>query len=141
MTDPLSITAGIIAVATLAYNSTKSLADFIDSLKDAPKLISDLKVDINATQGVIKSLKSLLENRDGSSLPNKLRVCLSSAKVPLEDCQAVSKAFELKLKEWFHNSRWDNLKANFKETKIEKFRTRLRDTRDTLHLALTVCSL
>lgn len=140
MPEPLSITASTIAIATLAYESTKSLTDFIDSLKNAPKLISDLKGDVSAVQGVIRSLETMLENRDDRNLPAELRVCLSSAKVPLEDCQAVSKDFELKLKVWFHDSKWDKFKANFKETNIEKFRMRMRDTRDTLHLALTVCS-
>jgi hypothetical protein len=141
MPEPLSVTASTIAIATLAYNSIKSLINFIDSLKNAPKLISDLKGDVSAVQGVIRSLETMLENRDDRSLPAELRVCLSSAKIPLEDCQAVSKVFEQKLKDWFHDTKWDKYKADFKEKQIERFRTRMRDTRDTLHLALTVCSL
>lgn len=137
----LSIIASTIAVASLAYKSTKSLIDFIDSLRDAPKLILDLKGDVEGVQSVIRSIELILENRDDRNLPGDLRVCLSSAHLPLEDCRAVSKDFEQKLKEWFNDSMWDKLKANIKETKITKFRARLRDTRDALDLALNVCSM
>jgi hypothetical protein len=141
MSELLSVTASTIAIATPAYNSTKSLIDFIDSLKNAPKLISDLKGDVSAVQSVIRSLETMLENRNDTSLSAEFRVCLSSAKIPLEDCQTVSKDFKLKLKDWFLDSNGDRYKANSEKDHIEKFRTRMRGICDTLHLVLTVCSL
>jgi hypothetical protein len=137
----LSIVASTIAVASLAYKSTKSLIDFIDSLHDAPTLISDLRGDVQAVQNILRSIELILENRDDRQLSGDLRVCLSSAHMPVKDCQAVSEEFEKKLRDWFRDSAWDRLKANFKEAKIAKFRTRLRDTRDTLDLALNICSM
>jgi hypothetical protein len=137
----LSIIASTIAVATVAYKSTQSLIDFIDSLRNATQVISDLKSDVSAVQTTIKSVDLMLENRDNRNLPRDLRLCLSSAKVPLEDCQIVSKNLERDLRAWFHDTAWDKLKVSFKEAKIEKYRVRLRDTRDMLHLALDVCSM
>lgn len=137
----LSVVASTIAIAGLAYKSTKSLTNFIDSLTNAPKLIVELKDDIKVVQGLVKSIELMLENRDDRNLPRDLRFCLSSAKVPLEDCRAVSESFERTLEDWFNNSKSDKLKANRKETKVQNFRRRLADTRSALDLALNVCSM
>lgn len=139
MPEPVGLIAGTICIATFAYKSTKSLVEFIDSLKDAPKLISDVKGDVKATQNIIQSIESMLQNRDADNISGDLHACLVSSQLPLKDCQSVSEDFEAKLRDWFNDSKWDRLKANFKETKIAKFRTRLKDTRDTLDLALNVC--
>lgn len=41
--DPLSVIAGVIAVATAALQSAKALYDAVDRLKDAPYSISQAK--------------------------------------------------------------------------------------------------
>ncbi|PSN60754.1 hypothetical protein BS50DRAFT_681332 [Corynespora cassiicola Philippines] len=141
MAEALSFTASTIAIVTLAYKSTKSFIDFIEALKDAPQMISDLKGDVSAVQNVIKLLENLIERSEVNTIPDEIRLCLSSAKVPLKDCETVIRAFQSKLIDWFHNSKWSMINASLKEAKIQKFRMRMKDTQETLHLALTVCSL
>jgi hypothetical protein len=142
MVEPvtLSVIASTIAVATLAYQSTKSLFEFIDSLQDAPQLISDVKSDIKAVQDVLKSIELMLEGRKDSNVPGDLQSCLSSSRVPMQDCQSICAELDRKLKERFHNKAWDKVTVNFKEGKITKVRARLRDTRDVLNISLNVCS-
>jgi ethanolamine utilization microcompartment shell protein EutS len=62
----LSIIASTIAVVTLAYKSTKTLVEFIDCLRGAPKLIKDVKGDVEAVQHILKSFELLLEPRSGT---------------------------------------------------------------------------
>ena len=96
---------------------------------------------MEGVQNIINSIQLILRNRDNRRFPHDLRVCLISARIPIEDCQDVCVEFEKKLKGWFHDSAWDRLKANFKEAKVTKFQARLHDTRDSLDLALNVCSM
>jgi hypothetical protein len=143
MPEPLTIVAGTLSIVNGAITATKSLIDFIDSIKNAPQLINDLKTDVEATQSIIASLEELLKGRDNDAenLPADLRACLSSANRPLEDCKAVAEEFERKLKKWFGDSVWDRLKPSIKETKITRLRARLRDTQGRLDLVLNVCSM
>jgi hypothetical protein len=137
----LSTIAGTIAVATLAYKSTKSLIELIDGLKNAPRLMLDLKGNVAAVQNVIKSIELMLENRDDRTLPRDLRMCLSAARLPLEQCQAVSDEFGQQLREWCPKSIWDKLILHMQEKKVAAFRMRLKDAQDGLDLSLNVCSM
>jgi hypothetical protein len=137
----LSIIASTIAVATLAYKSTKTLVEFIGSLRGAPKLIQDVKGDVEAVQHILKSIELLLEPRGGKDVSTDLQDCLNSSRVPIQDCHDACTEFEKDLKEWFDHNFSDRLTTNFKEKKIANFRMRLRDTRGTLDLALNVCSM
>jgi hypothetical protein len=137
----LSIIASTIAVVTLAYKSTKTLVEFIDSLQGAPKLIKDVKGDVKAVQHILKSIELLLEPRSETNASTDLQDCLNSARVPIQDCDNACTEFAKDLKEWFRHNLSDKLTTNFKETKIANFRMRLRDTRGTLDLALNVCSM
>lgn len=79
--------------------SIKSLSNFINSLNNTPRHISNPRGDVGAVQSAIKSLKLMLENQEDESFPTELQVCLSSAKIPLEECQVVYADFEQKLNE------------------------------------------
>jgi hypothetical protein len=137
----LSIVASTIAVVTLAYKSTKTLVEFIDSLQGAQKLILDVKGDIKAVQATLTSIELLLEDKNDTPASVELKDCLLSAKVPIEDCRDACDDFGKDLKEWYHHNMSDRLTTNFKEKKITSFRMRLRDTRAMLDLTLNVCSM
>ena len=55
MSDPLSITASVITVAGLAYNSVKTLHDFCTGIRDAPRTIQETNVDLNEISKVLLS--------------------------------------------------------------------------------------
>src|SRR5271170_6099994 len=58
--DPLSVTASVIAVATLAWASSKAAYELIDGLVDAPKAIAHSKNLLSETQNTLDSLKDAL---------------------------------------------------------------------------------
>jgi hypothetical protein len=42
MADPLGVTASVIAVAGLAYSSSKALYEIISTIRDAPQVFQNL---------------------------------------------------------------------------------------------------
>lgn len=92
MPEPLTIVARTLSILHGAITATKSLIDFIESIKNAPQLISDLHRDVEATQSVIITFEELLKGRDEDAerLPADLCAGLSSANRPLENCKTVA---------------------------------------------------
>lgn len=96
MADPLSVTAGIIAVAGLAYSSTKALYQLISSIRDAPTAFQDLNQRIVALSEIMNTLKTDL---DGCRLgPSESQIaCLQVAKPTLDGCDRACKNFKTKM--------------------------------------------
>lgn len=60
MADPLSVTASVIAVATLALQSCKTAYNLIDGLKEAPQAIARSKNSLTKTQKTVTALRQTL---------------------------------------------------------------------------------
>ncbi|KAH8598489.1 hypothetical protein B0O99DRAFT_669770 [Bisporella sp. PMI_857] len=58
--DPLSVTASVIAVATLAWQSCKAACDLIDGLAEAPQTIAKSKNSLVETQKTLGALQQML---------------------------------------------------------------------------------
>ncbi|KAI1328463.1 hypothetical protein F5Y16DRAFT_155276 [Xylariaceae sp. FL0255] len=58
--DPLSLTASVIAVATLTLQSVKTTYDVVDKLVDAPLVIARSKTSLLETQKTLGALRQLL---------------------------------------------------------------------------------
>lgn len=87
MADPLSITASIIAVATLAYKSTEALHNTINTVKDATKIFDNLNTDIATLKDVLGSLVSVVEETSTvGNLPEAQLRCLQALSLPLDGC-------------------------------------------------------
>ncbi|OAL44919.1 hypothetical protein IQ07DRAFT_226322 [Pyrenochaeta sp. DS3sAY3a] len=143
MPEPVTIIAGVLSIVNGTITATKTLLDFIDSIRNAPKLVFELRRDVESTKSIIQAIEDLVRPMEDSveGIPADLRACFSSTDHTLEDCKVVTEEFETKLKKWFKDSAWDRLKPTFKDAEIERFRTRLRDTRDVLNLNLKVCTM
>ena len=58
--DPLSVTASMIAIATLAWQSCKAAYDLIDGLAEAPQAINRSKNSLIETQKTLDTLQQTL---------------------------------------------------------------------------------
>ena len=73
MSDPLSATVDVIAVAALAYASCKALYQTVKRIQDAPKTFLDLSTDLETLQGVLITLGTKLNSKDNHhALPETL---------------------------------------------------------------------
>jgi hypothetical protein len=132
MVDPLSVTAGVIAVAGLAYSSSKALYDLISTIRDAPQVFQDLNQYIEALNQILKALKTNLDGR-GARLSESQIACLQEAKPTLEGCDLACKDFKTKIEGLTAHSQdgrrsfRDSIKLNFQNKSIADFRMRVVD--------------
>lgn len=96
MTDPLSITAGIIAVAGLAYSSSQALYELISTIQNAPQMFQELNQYIAALSQTLEALKTNLDGR-GMRLSESQIACLQETKPTLEGCDLACKDFKAKM--------------------------------------------
>jgi hypothetical protein len=146
MADPLSITAGVIAVAGHAYSSSKVLYEVISTIRDAPQVFQDLKQSIAALSQILNALKTNLNGR-GTRLSESQITCLQEAKPTLEGCDLACKDFRTKIEGLTAHSQdgrrsiRDGIKLNFQHKSIADFRIRVIDWKESLALTLDVALL
>ncbi|GKZ28019.1 hypothetical protein AbraCBS73388_008950 [Aspergillus brasiliensis] len=147
MATPLDVTAGVIAVVTLAYNSSKSIYEFIRGLKDAPKEFDNLKIDLGALQKTLDTLKAEIEenNRTGVLSEDQLAV-LRLLELPLRGCSDICDGFRLKLTKLLSHSNDDHISFRdrmnllFQSKEVSTFRFRLASFKSTLNVAVSFAS-
>jgi hypothetical protein len=147
MTDPLSITAGVIGVVTFALQGSKILCDVIGTYQDAGSTLTDLKVDVDATSATLASIAASLQNTNDSSFSDSVRKCLQEAKPAITGCGDACRDFSNELSKIMSHSKdkevskRDKMKLWFKEKKILGFRYRLGSYKSTLNIVLTLASM
>lgn len=67
MSDPFSIIAGVISIATVAAQSSQALSNLIDNIREAPREIRAVARDVHAYRSIVSSLKIAVEERDVKS--------------------------------------------------------------------------
>jgi hypothetical protein len=146
MADPLSVTASVIAVAGLAYSSSKALYEFISAIQGAPQVFQELNQYIAALSQILEALKT---NLDGCStrLSESQIVCLQEAKPILEGCDLSCKGFKTKMEGLTIHSQngrrsiRDSTRLHFQNKSIADFRMRLAGWKESLVIALNVALL
>jgi hypothetical protein len=143
MTDPLDVTASVIAVAGLAYSSSKALYELISTIQDAPQLLQDLNQYVVALGKILNALKTNLDCR-GARLFESQILCLQEAKPTLKGCYLACKDFQVKIERVTVNSEngrtsfRDGIKLHFQNKAIADFQMRLVGWKESLALALDV---
>jgi deoxyadenosine/deoxycytidine kinase len=148
MADPLSITASIIAVATLAYSSSKSLYQTISDIHDAPETFVHLKTDVETLYQTIHSLQQELEKKDtDAALSDAQKSNLREINPTLQACCSACDAFGSKISTLMrhsmdgHTSLQDRIKLQFQQKEIGVFQARLASYKSTLAIALDFSTL
>lgn len=145
--DPLSITASVIAVATLAYNGSKTIHDLTKGYKDSSKTFEELEIDIEGLNDVLLSLRSIGGTNQGASFSQAQLLCLKEAEPALKSCSDACKSFKSKVEKLMSNStpehisKRDKFMLQFKSNDIATFRIQLSSYKSTLTIALLVSSM
>jgi hypothetical protein len=124
--DSLSVTASVITVITLAWDSSKAAYELIDGLMDALKVIAHSKNLLSETQNTLDSLKDALTS--GSEPADVLSFILQKIRlgVTLESTRGVCNKFSETIKEFTSHStdlrfsKRDKLMITFHESKINR---------------------
>lgn len=148
MADPLSITAGVISVATLAYASAAALCETISSYRDIPEILENSKDDIERLSLTISSLQQEVDKRgDDSTLTTAQKINSQETKPTLAACQSACDAFSDRIKDLMRHSsggtasKRDRLSLQFHEKEIKFFQAILGSYKSTLATFLGLCTL
>ncbi|KAL8646083.1 MAG: hypothetical protein Q9226_007025 [Calogaya cf. arnoldii] len=133
MADPISLASGLVALTTFALQSSKTLFQAIESFKSNRKAIRDLREELEALNGV---LRSLAETATGNETH------LDALKLPLLRCGAACKDFEAVVIKCSAHS--DGSKTSFRDwakltyigEDVTGFRNMLAGYKSTISIAL-----
>jgi hypothetical protein len=85
MADPISLASGLLALATFALESSKSLYQAVESFQNNRRTIRELREELEALDGVLQSLHQAAANSKDD---------LTGLKLPLFRCGKTCKEFE-----------------------------------------------
>lgn len=147
MADPVGLTASIIAIADLAYQSCKTLYELLDGIRNAPKTVQRLNKDLSALQTLLKSIRSTMEESSEDSFSDGVKQCLEEATPALAGCEKTCDEFAKKISKItshsgeHHTSARDRIKLQFQEKDMSVFRYQIGSYKATLNIALSLASL
>jgi hypothetical protein len=143
MSDPLSVTASVVGIASALLHGSKRLYEFIDSLQNAPKDIAALSADLRALYEILAHITNV-QNK----LSSHLYLC-ASLKAPLENCLKICDEFTALLQGFTQSSRvgtiqvrvWKQVAWAFKDKEIQLFRDTITTYKVSLDMALSAMTL
>jgi len=133
MGDPISTASGVLALAVFALKSSSMLYDLVKSFQSNQRTVRELKDELEALSGVLKSLQETAAGTD---------IDLTSLKLPLMQCGKACKAFEeIILKCTAHTkgprtSFRDWAKLRYLGSDIAEFKNTLAGYKSTISIAL-----
>lgn len=145
MAEVLGVTASVIAVTTLAWNSSKRLYELVDALSNAPEAISHTKDSLSTTQSALQTLKHNL-NTEKSGAFDALLQRFRVAEV-LESSHKECDRFGRKIGTYTQHSKEatfskrDRFIVTFHESEIKQFNGRLHDHRQIIMIVTTSMNL
>ena len=146
--DPLSITANVLALATVALKSSKVLYGLVDGLADAPNSVSQTKSLLSQTQNTLGALTRTLETSSESE-PVALGSVLEETELSkaLEStnstCQAIAATVTKFTKHSTdsHFSKRDRVAVYLQEPRMSKLNKDLADCQRTITMVLSSVTL
>lgn len=145
--EPLNITASVISVTCLAYESCKALRDIIKSLRNAPDTLKGLYNALGSFEIVTKSLQHDLDGLEDSAFSADQKKSLRALEPVMRYCNTVCDAFATRLTELTSHSDQDHItwidrfRLHFNDSDIRLLKENLTQCQRTLNDALTFTNL
>ena len=143
MADPLSIATGVVGLLGYALHGSKRMLEFIESIRNAPKDVAALSLDLRALHDVLATLAGM--QNEFNSNPTIID-CL---RVPLENCVDIFTDFTATLNQFVVTTRdgsmrvrtWKNIVWAFREKEISLFRDTTLAYKASLNMAVGAMTL
>lgn len=148
--EALGATASVIAVTTLAWQSTKAAYEAVDGLVEAPTVIADSKRRLLETQDVLVLLQTELKSPTESlDSPHHLDSLLQGVKLDrsLQLTRRLCDDFQVSLKGYTKHSseskfsNRDRFSVHFHESSIRRFNAELSNCHSGLTTILSSLNL
>ncbi|OAQ59484.1 hypothetical protein VFPPC_14781 [Pochonia chlamydosporia 170] len=146
MSDPFSITVGVLGVLQAAFSTCKFLRGLIEGFSNAPETLKSVSQEIQAVGGQLSSLSTELSEQQNSNYsPNQL-ACLDNLKAVSQQCHESCNDFSKKLADLTSHSTpplissRDKGRLLYHEKDITLFKAKLQRYKQTLDLAIGVAT-
>jgi hypothetical protein len=143
--DPLSVTASVIAIATLALQSCKAAYNVVDGLAEAPQSIARSRISLTETQKTVDALHQALITGSEPILNSVLRSI--ELDETLKSVQRLCDKFATYITNFTRHStdgkfsKRDRMTVDFHESKIRNLDRELGDCQQTLSMVLVSINL
>ncbi|KAH7033962.1 hypothetical protein B0J12DRAFT_680021 [Macrophomina phaseolina] len=138
MADPIGAASGILALVAFGFSASKSLYQTIESLKDHPRNVRELKQEVEALMNVLQSLNEFVSSND---------VDLAVLELPLSQCGKACKEFESVIVKCTANSEGSKIsvrdwaKLRYMGSDINGFKDMIAGYKSTITIALGSATL
>lgn len=141
MADPISILSSIAGIVSVTTKCSIAFTEFLTDVREAPRDIFTLHLELKATESVFSELQSTFANRNWSNPPsNEWIADLDSI---LDRCMDIIIELSFMIKKlrsdttsgWGSRT-WRGIRWTFKEKDIRLFKERLESAKNTLGLKL-----
>lgn len=144
MTDPLSITAGVVGITVPALHGVRLLLEDLQQLKEAPKAAKRLSEDVQSAETSLKLLQDVGErewNLLGASVLDKLKTTISS-------CTQACNFFRTNLQRWTRHSEggklaWQDrtIVGFFKQGQVKAMSEQLQNCKLSINSIVSIATL
>ena len=137
MAEVIGITAGLIGIASFAFQTSKELYNFVNSIQNAPQTIRDLKAELIALGPILSSIQQVITS-DASRFED--------VRYPLHQCGMVCFHLRSLLQQCTEHSATgrsarDWVKMQYKGKTIDGYKGQLASYKATIGIALSVYTL
>ncbi|ORX95072.1 hypothetical protein BCR34DRAFT_498768 [Clohesyomyces aquaticus] len=139
MAEPISLASGLLTLATFAFQSSITLYNTIQSFQNHPERVRSLAAELEALQGVLRTLNDTLSTTtdiDVSALTLPLLRCGKACgefEEELRKCSSRSSSSRTSFRDW--------AKLKYMGDGIDDFRQLLAGYKSTISIALTDANL
>lgn len=144
MSDPFSITAGVVGITVAALHSVRLLLDDLQHLNDAPKTIRRLLEEVRSVEAALGLLQSV-ENREWELLGPGVS---KESENTITSCTQACTLFRTELQRWTKHSSdgklvWaDRAKVGFfKQGQIKAMSEQLQNCRLAINSIVSIATL
>ena len=139
--DPLSISASIVGITTAAFQVSRLLKPFIDSVTGAPTSARNILMEVTGIHTSLQQLQSFLIGNEEAANSRRSLIMIEQIIIVFTDCVSLFSELEQtleSLKTGEHMRLIDRVKWTSKESTISKLITRLQASKASLNFMLTI---
>ena len=142
MTDPLSITASVIAIAGM-----QTLNEIVTSFSNAPKVLEDIGKDFQILQNLVQALQQPLSGVPNANLSKDEKACYERLRPALRALKGMCDEFSAKLSRMTSHSQgykvnwWYRARLHFNERDVALLKSDFDKHKQSIDVAIGVATL
>lgn len=148
MPEPvLTVIAGVSAIVTNVWTTSRNLYELIDGINNAPRHIHAISADLQGIHMVLGALRGLVDDLSEDKVPGELIPMFESLEQNMDHCSSTFEQLNIKLSKYTkpsggaNRSKWAAFKWQFTEKDTERYRAHLEAYKMTVNVALNAANL